>query len=65
MKSRTAKGGSWNKERYSNKPRLRMQNCWRFEPTWDPIKWKPESTPEPQKDRKNIPECSQKSSLSG
>ena len=36
MKSRTAKGGSWNKERYSNKPYLCMQNCQGFELTWDP-----------------------------
>ena len=30
MKVRSAKGSSWNKARYTNKPRLRMK------PTWDP-----------------------------
>ena len=32
--SRTAKGGSCNEARYSNQPRLRMQNCQGFELTW-------------------------------
>ena len=64
MESRTAKGGSWNKKRYSNKPRWRIcktsrdlnQHGIQMEDRIDSSK--------PKKIGKIIPECSQQLSQS-